>query len=188
MYKEGLVFLSIIILAYSCKTTSKVSVQDVTDKTFLFPIEWIGHYQGDLYILGTQKGDTLKVDMELIIDSPNGMGLYPWVLKYNDKDVRYYGLEVVDAEKGHYLIDEYNSIKIDGFLRSNHFITRFSVQNSDLIFHYEKKQDGIAISVYATEGTAYSTTGGEIIKQDTVPTVDSYRLAGYQTGFLKKLK
>lgn len=188
MYKEGLVFLTIIILALSCKSSSKVPVQEESNKTYLFPIEWIGHYKGDLNILGIKKGDTLKVDMELIIDSPNGMGLYPWVLKYNDKDVRHYGLEVVNAEKGHYLIDEYNSIKIDGYLRSNHFITRFSVETSDLIFHYEKRPDGIAISVYATNGIAHSITGGEIIKQDTIPMVDSYRLTGYQSGFLKKIK
>jgi len=154
----------------------------------MFPLEWIGHYKGDLYLLGSKKGDTLKVDMELIVDHPDGMGLYPWVLKYNDKDARYYGIEVVDAEKGHYLIDEHNSIKIDGFLRGNHFVSRFSVGGSDLVFHYEKRSDGIVIQVYATLSQSMSETGGEIIGKDTIPKVDSYRMNGFQSGFLKQIK
>jgi len=193
MKNKGLMVLIMTMLlglCFSCKTnkTLKGPLSGESKKNYLFPVEWIGHYKGDLYLLGTEKGDTLKVDMELIIDSPDGMGLYPWVLKYDDKDVRHYGIEVVDAEKGHYLIDEYNSIKIDGFLRANHFVSRFSVMNSDLIFHYEKRSDGIAIQVHASQSQFLNETGGEIIAKDTIPKVMTYPITGYQTGFLKQIK
>ncbi len=188
MAKEGFVFIILLISFLACKT-SKTTISLPTDsKTYLFPVEWIGIYEGQLNILGQEKGDTMKVDMELIIDQPDAMGLYPWVLKYNKEDVRYYGLEVKDAEKGHYLIDEYNSIKLDGFLRGNHFITRFKVMNSDLTFHYSKEAEGISIQVEVFSNEALSETGGEIIAQDTVPKVKSYLMTGYQTGFLKQIK
>ncbi len=188
MTKQGFLILIITVIALSCKTTTKLTpTQSNTNPQYIFPIDWIGHYKGDLNILGAQN-DTISVIMELIIDHPDAMGLYPWVLKYDEKDVRYYGLEVVDATKGHYRIDEHNGIKLDAYLRSNHLITDFEVVGNHLNFHYEKKTDGIAIQVYSSRASSYTTTGDEIIGKDTIPPVKSFPVTGYQSGYLYKIK
>jgi len=129
MLREGFIFILLICVAMACKPAQKLNKVS-TDQLYQFPVDWIGLYQGKLHLLGTGQGDTTYVDMELIIASPDALGLYPWVLKYNDKDVRYYGIEVLDADAGHYLIDERNSIRLDAFLRGNHFISKFSVYQS----------------------------------------------------------
>jgi len=186
MCKQGLLLLFIIGLTMSCKVTKDFSDEMASDRQYVFPVEWIGKYKGQLNIIKANN-DTMKVNMELYIDSPDAEGFYPWILKYGEKDVRYYGLEVVDAERGHYLIDEHNSIKLDAFLRGNHLITKFSVMDSDLIFHYEKNGKGIAIKVYTSSAESFSETGGEVIANDTIPTVASYKLAGFQSALLHKI-
>ena len=178
--------ICILFMCYACKST-KATLVTVPEKNYLFPLEWIGHYEGELTIFGIGS-DTTKVDMQLTIGSPDATGLYPWVLQYGEKDKRYYGLEVINAEKGHYLIDEYNSIKLDAYLRGNHFISRFEVSNNDLIFHYEKDAVGINISVYASSATSISETGGEIIASDTIPSVSAFPMYGYQKALLKKVE
>lgn len=178
--------LSILLLCYACNT-SKSTLESAKEKNYLFPLEWIGHYEGALTIHGVGT-DTTLVDMQLTIGSPDATGHYPWVLQYGSTDKRYYGLEVINAEKGHYLIDEYNSIKLDAYLRGNHFISRFEVNNNDLIFHYEKVAAGIKISVYASSANPISETGGEIIATDTIPKVNAFPMYGYQKAFLKKVK
>jgi len=102
--------------------------------------------------------------MELIIDQPDALGLYPWVLKYDNKDV------------------------LDAYLRSNNLITDFEVLGSQLTFHYEKQEEGIAIQVFSSLANQYSLTGDEIIASDTIPPVKSFVVNGYQKGFLKKIK
>lgn len=177
-----------IILICGCNTTKKVTTTDSTDdKVYLFPLEWIGHYAGVLTIHNS-NGDTTQVKMELIIDQPDAMGLYPWVVKYAGSDVRHYGLEAINADKGHYRIDEYNSIKLDGYLRGNHFITKFNVTQNDLLFHYERTDDGVKILVHISDQEASSVTGGEKIGDDTVPNVSSYTIKGFQSAILKKIK
>lgn len=182
-----LIMLTLFSLSYACKTPTVVSSVPQHEKHYMFPFEWIGHYSGQLTLHGLGK-DTTQINMQLTIGSPGASGFYPWVLQYGEKDKRYYGVEVVNAEKGHYLIDEYNSIKLDAFLRGNHFISRFAVSGSDLIFHYEKKNEGIAIMVYSSKSDPFSETGGEIIAQDTVPAVESFRMNGYQSGFLNQVR
>lgn len=177
-----------ILMLSACKVMPPKSVQIINpERSYQFPLDWIGQYEGELIIHG-MGSDTTLINMQLTIDQPDGMGLYPWVLKYGETDTRYYGLEVVDATKGHYLIDEYNSIKLDGFLRGNNFITRFEVSGSDLIFHYKRTTTGINIAVHISGKESFSETGGEIIGQDTIPTVHSYAVRGFQSATLYKVK
>ncbi len=177
-----------ILLTTSCKTSNKISNQSKpANQTYAFPQDWIGLYQGNLIIYPT-NGDTTQIKMELIIDQPDATGLYPWVIKYGDKDVRYYGLEAINSAQGHYRIDEYNSIKIDGYLRENHFTTHFDVSENKLIFYYERVSDGIEIRVHIYGLEAVSESGGETIGEDKVPVVESYALKAFQVASLRKMK
>jgi len=183
------VLFAIAVLILSACRAPKQGITQVTseNKKYLFPLDWIGHYQGKLSILNPNN-DTSVVDMQLIIDQPDALGYYPWVIIYGEKDIRSYGLEAVDIEKGHYRIDEYNSVLIDSYLAGNHFVSRFEVLGTDLIVDYEKNESGILVKLYVSQAQQQNVTGGAIIGQDTVPLVNSYRILAVQEALLKQIK
>ncbi len=189
--KRGLYCLIALALWSSCKSP-KTSIQDrelgetSPQVNYAFPMDWIGTYKGQLVILTSPKDSTI-VDMGLSIGAPDQTGLYPWIITYGSEDKRYYGLEAIDAVRGHYRIDELNSIKIDGYLRGNHFITRFEVMGSDLLVDYEKQAEGIRIRFYVTGAASLNETGGEVLGQDTVPTVKSYPIMVIQEAWLSEI-
>jgi len=175
----------------SCRTTKASVVDEVltevlTDESrqYSFPMEWLGDYAGTLKIY---KGvtDTINVDMTLSIQQADATGLYPWIIGYGKDDLRYYGLEAINAIKGHYRVDELNSIKLDGYLRGNHFVSKFQVMKSDLLVDYEKREGGILVRFYVSSSTDFIKTGGEVIGSDTIPNVLTYPIAVYQEAMLK---
>ena len=184
MYKS-IPLLLLGIMAIACKTTKKVITQDVKEKTFLFPVDWIGEYEGTLNIYSFNKKDS-EVRTRLYIDYPNAEGYYPWTIVYGEDDVRKYGVEAINPQNGHYIMDEYNSILLDCYQVSNNFISRFKVGDTNLLVDYERVAEGIIVQFFVSKAASHSTTGGEIIKNDTIPLVDSYPMAAYQKGFLKK--
>jgi len=174
-------------LFISCKTTTitePVATLTTPIKNYSFPGEWLGDYAGEL-IIHSAGMDTTRVDMSLSIQQPDATGLYPWIIGYGKDDLRYYGLEAINAAKGHYRVDELNSIKLDGYLRGNHFISKFQVMKSDLLVDYEKRPDGILVRFYVSSATDYKTTGGEALGSDTIPSVRTYPIAVYQEALLK---
>ncbi|NNE27685.1 MAG: hypothetical protein HKN09_12645 [Saprospiraceae bacterium] len=187
-------FYSFILLLFiiGCKSNKNQLLQpnlasSTQEINYNFPLDWIGTYQGDL-IITNRKSDTSKVQMTLSIDYPNPEGYYPWILKYGEDDKRYYGLEAMNPELGHYRIDEFNSIKLDGFVFGNHFISRFDVMGSDLVVDYERTIEGVNISFYVSPTKILNTTGGEILGKDTIPNVNSYAPSAYQYARLFKVE
>ncbi len=175
------------LVLLSCKTKAPMTLlnEDGTPH-FQFPQDWLGEYSGELIILDSQN-DTQTVNMKLTIGPPDGLGMYQWIIQYGEDDIRYYGLEAINAEKGHYRIDEYNSIKLDAFLKGDHLITSFSIMERYISYHYEKQRDGIQIQVMFSRSEPISTSGKEVIGQDTVPEVHSFHASGFQSGFLKQI-
>jgi len=184
MIRIYLLFVSLSLIFISCKTTQKAKTVNPTIQ-YLFPLDWIGDYEGELHIFNN-SGDTTKVKMQLTIDNPNAEGYYPWIIRYGEDDIRAYGLEAINAERGHYVVDEFNSIRLDGYLRDNHFITRFGVMTSDLLVDYERVAEGILVHLYITGKDPINTTGGEIFAKDTVPIVRSFPIPVFQSALLKK--
>lgn len=185
----GLLCFSVLIFS-ACfvnkQITDTSNLDNQTNPNFVFPFDWIGEYEGNLLIVDA-KNDTSSVQMTLKIDYPDASGFYPWTITYDGKDRRYYGLEAINPEKGHYRIDEFNSIKIDAFLRSNHLISKFRVMNSDLLIDYERVAGGIIVTLYINPVNPMNTTGGEIIGGSTVPSVESWSFDVFQTALLKKI-
>lgn len=177
-------FLILIGFISACKVAKPRTDKIPEKEKFEFPLDWIGTYEGDLYIHSNKKMDTIR--MRLYIDPPNNEGYYPWTIVYGEEDVRQYGLEAVNTENGHYRINEYNSIELDGFLFENNFISRFEVMNSNLLVDYERVPDGMFIRFFVSEREKYNSTGGEVIASDTIPMVYNYRVAAYQKAFLVK--
>jgi len=184
MIRICLLFVMISPIFWACKTPQKV--KDASEQeSYLFPLDWIGAYKGELLIFSSPT-DTNKVMMQLTIGNPNAEGFYPWTIQYGEEDIRYYGLEAMNASKGHYIIDEYNSIRIDSYLRDNHFISRFEVMNSDLLVDYQRVSEGILVNLYVSGKDEINTTGGQIFAKDTVPNVRSFPVPLFQRALLKK--
>jgi len=182
MIKALVLSVTFCIAFPACKSIHKTQIEEVED-IFEFPLDWIGEYEGQLNIFN-HNNDTITAKMELIIDYPNNEGYYPWILIYNDTDIRKYGLEAINPELGQYRIDEFNSIKLNGFFKAGHFISRFEVLGSDLLIDYCKQKNGIDVSLYISESKEMFKTGGEIFEQDTVPAVNSFRVLAFQKAFL----
>ncbi len=190
MFKNHYLVLLLSLCMIACKSTKQANQINASDnlqnQNFLFPIDWVGQYVGDLNIYDG-KSDSLQGKMKLIIDNPDGNGFYPWTIIYGDNDIRSYGLEAINPEKGHYRIDEYNSIKIDAYLRKNHFVSRFSVLESDLVVDYERVNNGIEVSFFISTERPVNISGDEIIAKDTIPLVGAFEILVVQNAFLKKI-
>ena len=184
MLRLCLFFACLSLMASSCHTAKKTSMQK-EKREYIFPLDWIGEYTGELHIFSATQ-DTNTIDMTLTIGNPNAEGYYPWVIKYGEDDIRSYGLEAINAVTGHYIVDEFNSIRLDGFLRDNHFISHFEVLNSTLLVDYERVPEGILVNLYVSNSDPMNTTGGEIFAKDTVPTVKSFAVPVFQSALLKK--
>ena len=190
---KSLIYITFILLLITgCKRLDNIANSTITDTNhtpikYVFPFDWVGFYEGELMIISNFT-DTSFVNMQLDIGFPNASGFYPWTITYGENDIRSYGLEAINPDKGHYRIDEFNSIKIDGFIRGNHFISRFSVMDSDMLIDYEKLEGGINVSLYITGNNDYYESGGEVIGDSKVPLVNSYRVNVFQKAFLKQIE
>jgi len=184
MLRFCLISLTLLAFLGACNSKKKL-VLNQNEQFYHFPIDWIGHYEGNLLIFDS-LGDTNTVLMKLAIGNPNAEGFYSWIIQYGDEDIREYGLEAVNTDKGHYLIDEYNSIRLHGYLRDNHFISRFEVMESDLLVDYERVKEGILVNLYVSRSKELSTTGGQIFDKDTVPNVRSFEIPVFQRALLRK--
>ena len=181
------IFISLLLISIGCKTKKDIadSDQSKTNSIPIFPMDWVGHYEGMLNIK-KPNGESNEVMMQLIINRPDAQGYFPWTIVYGENDIRRYGLEVINPINGHYRINEYNSIEMDAFLIDNHFISHFSVMGNDLIVDYEKTEGGITALFYISNLNSKVETGGEIIAQDTIPTVSVYPIQVFQKATLKK--
>ncbi len=150
-----------------------------------FPQSFIGNWTGKLTWNRPDKAPQ-QFAMRLNIQ-PADSGRYTWQIIYGDdqKDNRPYLLLPVDPAKGHWQIDERNTIVLDGYFIGNRFSSVFSVSGSTIVSSYELTADGLLVSftTYATKPVA--TTGGT---SNEVPPVDSYYVKSLQQGFLRKEK
>lgn len=188
MGKQGLIIIMVLMLAASCAPKlNTVALLPQTYMKYQFPLDWLGTYEGPLIISASAtKTDTAM--MRLQITSPDAQGYYPWIISYGDEAPRYYGLEAINTTAGHYVIDEFNSIKVSGFTKENHFICRFNVMGSDLLVDYQREAEGIRVRFYISSINSITTTGGEVFGQDTIPQVKAFPIMVYQEALLKKVE
>jgi len=188
---KALVILGVLIMLFNCCGINKEALAENNDsdiyseKKYIFPMDWVGNYEGQLLIFD-ESADSSFIKMKLSIGYPDASGFYPWTITYGENDIRSYGLEAVNPEVGHYRIDEFNSIKVDAYLKGNHLISKFHIKNTDIMIDYEKVSNGINVHLYITQTNNYNESGGEIIGSSTVPMVASFPLNVFQKAYLKK--
>jgi hypothetical protein len=154
-----------------------------------FPDSWIGNYKGSLEIFGIDSVK-MKANMELKIAATRNDSIYDWHIKYEfngKEDIRNYSLRLVDRNKGHYHIDEKNSIVIDSYLfNRNKLSSVFSVENNMIMVKYSLESDHIIFELWSVDQQQKNSTGKGVFDGNTVPEVSSYMINGQQRAILKK--
>lgn len=170
--------LIIIVFLYSLSSYS----QNV------FPTSWQGNYKGDLQIYGVDSV-AMKLTMKLSISKKTD-SIYQWKMTYifkGKEDVRDYEVIIKDAKKGHYIIDEKNTILIDAFYKTGIFTSFFSVQDSYIVSTYSRKENDIVFEIVSANGKKPNISGAQKYKNEDIPEVKSYLVNGRQKAILKKI-
>lgn len=148
-----------------------------------FPDDWMGDWYGTMSIYN-ESGKAQELGMELHLAESDSAGRWQWTLVYEIdtvRDERKYELVVKDAAKGHYIIDEKNSILLDSYLYRNVLTSRFSVNNSLLIVNYTFHTDRIEFQILFGGLEDVVTTGEEV---DEIESILSYPVKGMQSATL----
>ena len=167
-----LIFVNVLLLVFLFSSAQQLS----------FPQSFVGNWKGTLTWNRPEKA-AQQFAMRLNIQAVDS-GRYTWQIIYGDeqKDNRPYILMPVDTTKGHWQIDERNTIVLDGYFIGNSFTSVFAVSGSTIVSKYELTADGLMVSftTYATK--PITTTGGT---SNEIPPVDSYQVKSLQQGLLK---
>ena len=153
-----------------------------------FPDSWVGNYEGSLEIYGKNEVKML-VTMQLEIQ-PKADSLYTWHLIYimnGNADKRMYELKILDKDKGHYLIDEKNTILIDGYYHLNRFTSMFEVMGSYIVTTYTMENEALVFEIIAGSMKAPRVTGSQEHEGNDIPEVKTYSVNGRQKAVLYKV-
>lgn len=147
---------------------------------------WLGHWKGKLEIFDAKTVKQM-IHMELEIHKIDSTR-WQWKMVYGEgdkKDIRDYELVLKNAEKGHYIVDEKNTISMDMQLYYRHFSSIFSVEGALLCITYTLKDDKTLVFevISASEKQKYTTGKGD----KDIPFVVSYPCNGYQKAVLHKV-
>jgi len=154
-----------------------------------FPDSWEGNYGGELHIYGVDSVK-MKLSMKLAIFKKTD-SIYQWKMTYlfnGKEDVRAYELVIKDSEKGLYVIDEKNTILINGYYKSEIFTSFFSVGNSFIISTYTKTDDDLIFEIIAGNNDNVEISGNQNHNGEAIPEVKSYLVNGRQKAVLYKIE
>jgi hypothetical protein len=166
-----------------CLGSGSAIAQNAQDS---FPMAWIGEWTGEL-IIYNGAGEQQRTQMNLNILPIDTSDNYTWEIIYGGgADQRPYELVAVDAKKGHYQVDEKNSIVLDLYHFAGKLYSRFEVMGNLLLVTYEKLGDEIIFEVVTGKEDAPVMTGGEKIEGNEIPQVASYPIAVRQIARLTK--
>ena len=129
------ILLLLSTLFYSCHknvqeiTQAPLSEEILVKKSKKFPQDWLGYWEGELNIYN-HTGRTMTIPMALDNATTDNDSIWTWAIIYGEDTIsgrRDYELNIVDVSKGHYVVDEKNSIFLDAFLLDNSLVSTFNV-------------------------------------------------------------
>ncbi len=181
--KRHLLYLSIV---FSSAATMFGGSMD-TDTTRITP--WLGEWEGTLYIYKNNEKPK-EVKMEVRHFTTDTLGTYGWFLIYGEDKIagrRSYFLKTIDEDKGHYTVDEKNSIFLDTYMIGNKMISTFDVEGSLIssIYTLLNKEEMMFEIIYSNTNDA-NISGGSEVEDEEIPKVLSYKVGTYQKAILKK--
>jgi hypothetical protein len=148
-----------------------------------FPDAWIGSWRGTC-VARYPDGRRMAFPMELHVRPLDDPQRWSWTLVYGagaQRQERPYQLVCLDADAGHYAIDEQNSIVIDAYHIGADLVSMYQVQQSLMIVVYTRTAEGIEFALSAVGTGAPRTSGGE----GEIPAVDAYPVQVMQRATLR---
>ncbi|KYP15676.1 hypothetical protein [Flavihumibacter sp. CACIAM 22H1] len=149
-----------------------------------FPKSWVGKWKGALtWHQGLQERP--GVMMELHILPADSTDHYSWRIVYGtaQKDNRPYLLKPFNKERGHWLIDERNSIVLDQFLIGDRFCGTFTVEGNTILNSYQLSGDSLLVEFYNFQEKPIVITGGG---DTTTPKIKTYGMRSHQRAVLRR--
>lgn len=148
-----------------------------------FPHGWEGNWKGELLWYTETGKEPKKVNMELRIHRQDTA--WGWQLIYGSpsEDNRPYTLFAKDTTKGHWAINEHNDIVLDQFFLAGRLSGAFMVGNTTILNTYQLQGDSLVVEFNNLQAKPLSTSGKGTAES---PTVESYRVKGYQRGVLRR--
>ena len=176
-----LITLIVGVFLLSCNSGKKlIDNAPIADD---FPATWTGIWKGDLDIYSNgKKGRTLPMTLTIL---PQGDSIQ-WSIQYDTMDTRPYTLKLVDKEKGIYLVDEHNTIKLETYLFGNKLLSQYTVMGNQITIMEEKRRNSIIFEVMMSKDAPVSTTGGQKVNGEDIPEVKTYPVRIYQKAVLTK--
>ncbi len=153
-----------------------------------FPAAWQGEWVGTLEIF-TSGGKAQELPMELHILPTGGAGEYTWTIIYGEDvetGLRPYELLTLNQEKGWYLIDEKNTIRMEAYLLSEKFFQWFEVEGSLIFSSTELSGDELVWELVSGRTEPASLSGGQEFEGETIPPVKTFPINVLQKAKLKR--
>lgn len=153
-----------------------------------FPHSWTGIWKGDLEIYN-QQGKQQSLPMQLHIQPLDTAGQFSWTIIYGpdpETGRRPYVLKTLDADWGHYLIDEQNSIAMEAYLLHNKLFSRFSVMDNLLLSTTEMRNGQLIFEIISGSLNPVSRTGETVIEGEQIPAVEAFPIIVLQRAVLTR--
>ncbi|MCY7351452.1 MAG: hypothetical protein LH606_12435 [Cytophagaceae bacterium] len=153
-----------------------------------FPQSWQGYWRGTLQIHNA-KGIAQTVPMAVEIAPTADSLRWTFALIYGEdtaKGRRRYELLILDRAKGQYRLDEKNSINIEAYLLDGRLLSEFTVQGTRLLSSYERRGDELIFEIVSGKDTAVSTTGGQKVGGEDIPSVQSFPIGTWHRAVLRR--
>ena len=153
-----------------------------------FPQSWLGYWEGELEIFKENKiVQTIPMALEMLeMDTSNN---FIWAIIYGeDKEAgrRAYELETLNAEKGLFLVDEKNTIKLESYLFQNKLMSWYEIMGNQILSIQEKRGDEMIFEIIFGSSEPVSITGDQQFDGEDIPAVKTFPIGGYQRAILKK--
>lgn len=152
----------------------------------VFPTCFIGNWKGKLQWMVAGK-PTREFMMQLNIQPTATTGEFTWQIIYGEAndDNRPYILRSVDTTKGHWVIDENDGILLDGYVHGNSMHSAFTVQDNTIVNNYKIEEGRMQVEFFSVQLNDKNISGKGT---EETPLVSSYKISGYQTGVLLKVR
>ena len=173
--------LLLVITYLTCLTNSYSQDNSLTP--------FVGTYEGTLEIYqGAKVAHSLPMSLKILPVDSTTWTFHITYHREGKEDFRPYDIRLINAEKGHYVIDEHNGILLDSYLNGNCLYEQFAIDNSGIIgttCFLADNQLSYELIPINMEPTRIS--GDTIIKGDTFPAVRSYQVYSTQKALLKRV-
>ncbi len=186
-------FTGVLLLTTSIagsQTTSNASTTPAndSDNNSSFPENWVGTWEGELMI-SNAKGVAQRIPMSLEILPTEKDSIYTWNIIYGEdreKGLRAYVLKILDREKGHYLVDELNTIALESYLFGDRLFCWYLVAGTYILVIYEKKGEALHFEIVAGKEAPASVTGNAKHNGEDIPEVKTFPVTTVQQAILRK--